>query len=1320
MNKFKKAKKEIPNHLGVPEMMPITTGLGEIYQYVLKVEKGYSYPLYELRSIQDWIVKRRLSGVGGVIEVSSFGGKLKQYEVSVNPDHMNSVGVTLPQVYEALSKNNENAGAGYIEKNANAYYIRTEGLINSEEDIESITIANNGGVPILIRDIATVKIGTPTRFGAMTKDGEGETVGGIVLMYKGENSSQVVQNVKERIAKIQRSLPKGVSIEPYIDRSDLVNRTTSTVITNLAEGALIVIFILVLLLGNIRAGIIIASVIPLSLLFAIGMMNLFGVSANLMSLGAIDFGIVADGTIILVEAIIHHLYVGKTKTLTQRQMDKAVFISSSKIRKSAAFGEIIILIVYLPLLSLVGIEGKMFKPMSQTVSFAILGALILSLTYVPMVSALFLDKRVKIRTTLADKIIAKFKQVYKPILLSSLRHKSKIIVGACIAFTIALLGFFKMGGEFIPTLEEGDMALQVSAMPGTSLSKSIQITTKIEKLLKKKFPEIKSVVSKIGASEIPTDPMGIENYDIMIIMKDKSQWVTAHNRIDLVNKMKHELENIVGVNIEITQPIQLRFNELISGVKSDIGIKIYGENSDTLLHYAQKIEKLIQGIPGIADMKVEQTSGLQQYVLKYDRDKMAQYGVNISEINDIIKTAHYGKIAGTIFEQEKKYDLVVRLNKKDRENLDLTNLFIKKGRTYLPVGEFVDFYLKEGPLQISRENTRRKINIGINVRNRDVESLVNEIRDKLSEKLELPTGYYVDYGGQFQNLIEAKERLSIAVPIALLLILFLLYITFGSIKCTLLIFTAVPLSSIGGVMALYLRNMPFSISAGIGFIALFGVAVLNGIVLISYFNRLREENPDWTVKKVVIHGALDRLRPVVITASVASFGFLPMALSSSAGAEVQKPLATVVIGGLITATFLTLLVIPCLYMLLNQLKPKIPSKTTLIVALIFAGLLSNAQNEDGEMVLTIDNALEYVHSRNTDWKNMNLQHQKILSKKGSMISIGDTEVFYRREPDSPTQTANIYGIKQNFGLLHTHIARIGYINANIRWSTLELKKKLKTLETFAMLLYNDWHYCFIIKDLALKKANVFKTSLDIAKKKYDQKSISLLDYNLAKMKSIEAKAEFSKVQKQYNEVTTQIKKLLKITQNIVPKEKTLKKIEFVIPKNSTIDSTLKSPLDEKVNLAEQKYNLEYSKLFPSVYLAYMNINGRSDKPLHGIKLGINIPLWFLPKMSKNSQMKLQVEKVKNQVAQEYFDLEREYEKAKIDFAYFSEQTQNFQGDIIEESQKYLEQINMSYKTGNISMYEYIQGLSTYYNFMLKYNEVVKDYNRSVINLKYFY
>ncbi len=1002
-------------------------------------------------------------------------------------------------------------------------------------------------------------------------------------------------------------------------------------------------------------------------------------------------------------------------------MNHAVFISSSKIRKSSAFGEIIILIVYLPLLALVGIEGKMFKPMAQTVSFAIFGALILSLTYVPMVSALFLNKKIKIRTTLADRIIAKCKHIYEPLLFASLRHKGKVIISVCVAFVISLWGFLRMGGEFIPTLEEGDMALQVSAMPGTSLTKSIEITTKIEKLLKEKFPEVKSVVSKIGSSEIPTDPMGIENYDIMIIMKDKFEWVSADSRVDMVNKMKHELKNIVGVNIEITQPIQLRFNELISGVKSDIGIKIYGEDIDMLLHKAQEVENIIRETSGIADMKIEQISGLQQYMLKYNREKMAQYGIHISQVNDVIKTAYYGKVAGIVFEQEKKYDLVVRLNQQIRDEFDLTNLFVKKDQAYIPVSEFVDFYSKEGPLQISRENTRRKINIGINVRNRDVESLVNEIKEKLQEKLELPTGYYIDYGGQFQNLIEAKQRLSITVPIALVLILLLLYITFGSIKYTLLIFTTVPLSAIGGVIALYLRNMPFSISAGIGFIALFGVAVLNGIVLISYFNQLREEYPNWTVKQIVIHGALDRLRPVIMTASVASFGFLPMALSSSEGAEVQKPLATVVIGGLIMATILTLLVIPCLYILLDKFKAKIPIKMTLVIALIFVGYISNAQNDDDKMVLNMNRALEYMRSRNTEWKNMNLEHQRVLAQKGEIIDVGDTEIFYKREPDSSTQIDHIYGIRQNFGSLYMHIAKEGYINTRIKWSSLDLKKKFKTLETFTRLLYNDWHYYFIAKELALKKRNMFKASVDIAQKKYEQKNMSSLDYNLVKMKYVEAKAGFAQVQKQYNEITVKLKKFLKISQDVVPEEDTLKKIEFyMIPNDSVIDGTLKLPLDERVNLAQQKYNLERSKLFPSVYLAYMNVNGRADQSLHGLRLGINIPLWFLPKSSKINQMKLEVEKVKNQVAQEYFDIHQEYKKAKKEFAYFLEQTQNFGGDIVKETQEYLKQINISYQIGDTSMYKYIQGLNTYYDFMLKYNEVIKNYNQSVINLKYFY
>ena len=911
---LKAAENNIPAHLGRPEMMPITTGLGEIYQYVLQPQDGYHFSAMELRSLQDWIVKRYLSGIEGVAEVSSFGGFVKQYEVAVNPEKLRNHKLTLQDIFDALQANNENTGGSYVEKYQNAYYIRAEGLVKNLDDIEQIVIKTVNGLPIQIKEIGEVRFGSSPRFGAMTKDGVGEAVGGVVLMLKGANSSAVIQNVKNRVVEIQKILPEGLQIVPYLDRSVLVNKAIKTVSKNLLEGGLIVVFILVLLLGNWRAGLLVASVIPLALLFAFGMMNIFGVSANLMSLGAIDFGLVVDGAVIIVEAVIHRLqHHFSSKKLTQDQMDESVYESAVQIRQSAAFGEIIILIVYLPILTLVGIEGKMFRPMAMTVGFAILGALILSLTYVPMMSALVLSKKINNDITIADRLVNFLYKLYFPFLRKALRFR-KIVISAAVAFFVgSVFLFLSMGGEFIPNLDEGDMACQVMVPAGANISESIKASLKVEKLLKQNFPEVKEVVAKIGTAEIPTDPMGLEDTDMMILLKDRSEWTSAKTREELAEKMKELVSQIPGVEVDFTQPIQLRFNELMTGSKSDIAIKIFGEDLDILAQKGEQAAELIKKVNGAADVRLDRTEGLPQIIIEYDRQKIARYGLKIGDLNQIIQTAYAGQSTGTVYEGEKRFELVIRIDEKHRLSENIGNLYVslENGEQIL-MNELAQIRIENGAALISREDGKRRITIGVNVRNRDVESLVAEIESLLNQKLQIPVGYLVKYGGQFENLQAAKQRLGVAVPVALLLIFSLLYFTFSSLKESLMIFSAIPLSAIGGVLALWLRDMPFSISAGVGFIALFGVAVLNGIVLIGYFNQLESEGIRNPIRKIII-GTSVRFRPIIMTASVAALGFLPMAISMDAGAEVQKPLATVVIGGLVSATLLTLVVLPLIY-----------------------------------------------------------------------------------------------------------------------------------------------------------------------------------------------------------------------------------------------------------------------------------------------------------------------------------------------------------------------------------------------------------------------
>ncbi|GHT48638.1 hypothetical protein FACS189440_12730 [Bacteroidia bacterium] len=922
---LKEVEDLIPQGIGATSLGPVSTGLGEIYHYVIHPAKGYEdkYSLSDLRTMQDWIVSKQLSGTEGIAEVSGWGGFVKQYEVVINTDQLNAIQVTIPEIFDALENNNENTGGSYIEQYSNQYFIRGIGLVRSLEDIEKIPVKTVNGSPVLIRDVAKVQFGTATRYGAVTRNGEGEVVAGITLMLKGENFQQVSKNVKERITQVQKSLPEGVIIEPFIDRTELVNRTMNTIARNLIEGGLIVIFILILLLGNFRAGFVVASVIPLSMLFALSMMKLFGITGNLMSLGAIDFGLIVDGAIIIVEAVCYRITKSAGRygvaVLNQEQMDKEVYESASKIRNSAAFGEIIILTVYLPLFTLVGIEGKMFRPMAQTVFFAILGAFILSLTYVPMASALFLSKKTEHKRNISDKIIEKLQDLYKPLLAKTLNWNKTVVISMLILFAVSLFAFNRMGGEFIPTLEEGDFAVEISMAQGTSLTQVIQSFSQAEKILKDQFPEIKQAVTRIGSAEIPTDPMPVERGDMMISLLPKKQWTSAKTTEELMEKMEEALSILPGVHAEMSQPMQMRFNELITGIKQDVAIKIYGNNLDELSLQANKVASLIRNVEGVSEPFVEKVTGLPQLQVVYNRDQLAKYGISIKDANKILKTAYAGSEAGVVYEEDRRFNVVLRLEKELRNDVNtLENLPIPLASGgSIPLSQVAEIKFRDAPAQVSHEDGKRRIFVGFNVKGRDVQSTVHEIQDLLDESFQLPPGYYYTFGGQFKNLEEAKSRLMVAVPLALLLILVLLYVTLKSVKQSLLVFSAIPLSAIGGIWALWLRDMPFSISAGVGFIALFGVSVLNGIVLIAQFNQLKKEGVT-DVKERIIKGARIRLRPVIMTALVASLGFLPMALSTSDGAEVQRPLATVVIGGLITATILTLFVLPSLYKLFNS------------------------------------------------------------------------------------------------------------------------------------------------------------------------------------------------------------------------------------------------------------------------------------------------------------------------------------------------------------------------------------------------------------------
>jgi cobalt-zinc-cadmium resistance protein CzcA len=1344
---LKEAENSIPSGLGEPMLAPITTGLGEIYQYVIHTQKGYEnkYTATDLRTIQDWLVRTQLAGTVGVAEVSGWGGYVKQYEVALDNDKLNSLGLTIPEIYEALQKNNENTGGSYIEQQNNAYFIRGLGQVQNLDDIRKIVVKNTKGSPILIRDIATVQFGSATRYGAVTRNGEGEVVAGVTLMLKGENFSQVIQNVKERMVQIKKSLPEGVVIEPFIDRTELVGRAIGTVERNLLEGALIVVFVLVLLLGNLRAGLVVASVIPLAMLFAFSMMRLFGVSGNLMSLGAIDFGLIVDGAVIIVESVVHHITTGKYQKegipkLSSGQMDMEVKDSASKLMKSAAFGQIIILIVYLPLLSLVGIEGKMFRPMAQTVAFAILGAFILSLTYVPMASALFLSKKTSHKPNVSDRIIGFLQRIYQRALIAVLKVKIITVTIVLILFGISIWAFSKMGGEFIPTLEEGDLTVEISMMQGTSLTEVVKTFGKAEKILKDQFPEIKQAVTRIGSSEIPTDPMPMEKGDMMLAMKPKGEWKTAKTREEMTDKMEEALAIIPGINVEISQPMQMRFNELMTGIRQDVAIKIYGDDLDILATQANKIAKLIAPIKGVSEPYIEKVSGLPQIQVAYNRDKMAQYGLNISDVNMILKTAFAGSVAGVVFEGEKRFDMVVRLNRDLRENISgVENLLIPlPSGNKVPLSQVADISFKDAPAQVSREDGKRRIYVGFNVKDRDVETTVKEIQAKLNEQLKLPSGYYLTYGGQFQNLQAAKARLLIAVPAALLFILILLYVTFRSVKESLLIFTAVPLASMGGVAALLLRGMPFSISAGVGFIALFGVAVLNGIVLIGYFNQLKEEGMD-NIYDRVLEGTKTRLRPVMMTASVASLGFLPMALSASAGAEVQKPLATVVIGGLITATFLTLFVLPCLYLLFNRketVKVKIPKvpKALVMLMVIGAGLLlqTSTANAQNGIPLTLDSAIAKAFRNNLQVRSagLSVEQSRVLQKSGT--DIPKTELMVTQDPTSGGNMDNAIGITQNIAwpglyknqrkLLNQQTA-LAERTSNITRADITRNVRnayyayLLNRETLRVLNYQDSIYNGFVKrvEIRLKTGETSNLELFSAKNKYQEVQALKIGVQ-ADLKS--------------NELA--LKQLLNTNEPIIIAESKLP-VLLTMPAdtlNITGNPQVNADL-QNIEVANARVAVEKSKGMPDFTLGYnqqlviagfnpANIN-RGYSPgtrIAGLQVGVALPIF-----NGANRSRIKAEKLSGQIAQTNYQntqsqVRLQYEQEVQQYRKFRQSVDYYTSGGLKQADEQLRIAQVSFNLGEIGYIEYIQNVSAAVQTKLAYIETVSRLNQSAIQLQF--
>ena len=1321
--RLKQAEENIPSYAGSPELGPISTGLGEIYQYDLYAKKGYEdkYDAVKLRTIQDWIIIPQLQGVEGVAEVSTWGGKLKQYEVAINPNKLNSLGITITDIFEALQKNNQNTGGAYIEKDQFAYFIRGVGMATGIKDIENIVVANKNGAPILVRNVAEVREGVALRYGAATKDGKGEIVCGMALMLKGENSKAVNDRVKEKMAQINKTLPEGVVAEAFIDRGKLVDNAIGTVTKNLLEGALIVIFVLILFLGNLRAGLIVASVIPLSMLFAVILMNYFGVSGNLMSLGAIDFGIIVDGAVIIVEATMHHLQkLKRQKDLTQSEMDSEVFKSASKIRNSAAFGEIIILIVYLPILALVGTEGKMFRPMAMTVGFAITGAFILSLTYVPMMSALFLSKNTEHKPNFSDRMMAWLEGIYTPFLEKALRFKKAVLAISLGLFVLAIVVFQNMGGEFIPTIEEGDLAINATIMTGSSLSQMVKTTTEYEKILKAKFPEIKTIVSKIGSGEIPTDPMPIESGDLIIVLKDKDEWTGDYdNWEDLANAMKEEMEAIPGANIEVSQPIQMRFNELMTGSRSDIAIKIFGDDLEILDTKAKELIAKVNNIEGIGDLKADKVTGLPQITVKYDYNKIALYGLNITDINQIIRSSFAGESAGKIYEESKRFDVVVRMDAASRTDItDVSNLFIPlPNGQQVPLSQVATVSYEQGPVQVSRENGKRRITIGLNVRGRDIKSVVEEIQAKLDKDFKLPPGYYVTYGGQFENLIEASKRLSIAVPAALLLIMVLLFFTFKSMKQAGLIFTAIPLSAIGGVFALWLRGMPFSISAGIGFIALFGIAVLNGIVLISYFNQLKTEGITDPLQRVLI-GTKTRLRPVLMTAAVASLGFMPMALSTSGGAEVQKPLATVVIGGLLSATLLTLIVLPILYLLFEKgIKARRKIKTPIVTLIVL--LISSFSFAQNSQPISLQKAIEIAKTNNIDLKIADKEIEKQTVLKKTAFQADPLQVQYQGGQFNSKYYDSNVSIQQYFP-----IGRITKANRQLQEELVKLAEKRKALSEYEIekavtIAYYQYLYGVSVQKLNADLLEIYSKFLKNAELRFETGESGKIEVISAKAKSKEIETQQAQLEFDLAIYQKQLQFFIQTEENIVPDSTTPMQYSFQPNENqSKVETLVTDYYTQQISVYQKEANTFKALRTPKLGLGYFGQTIDTKSYFQGFTAGLQIPLFGGVNSAKAkasaisiSQSQLELDKNKLTLKLQMQELKNDFEKQQKALDYYQKEGLLYAEQIIATAQK-------SYANGDMSYWYYISFLNQAIDIKKQNAEATNAYNQSAIQLQF--
>ncbi|MCZ2459737.1 MAG: CusA/CzcA family heavy metal efflux RND transporter [Chitinophagales bacterium] len=1335
--RLQQVQEQIPKGFGIPVLAPVTTGLGEIYQYTIRPKEGFEnkYNAMDLRTIQDWIVRRQLLGVKGVAEVSSFGGLLKQYEIAVSPEKLLAYKITIDDVFKALENNNQNTGGSYIEKGPTILFIRSEGLVGNMEDIKNIVVKNlPNGIPLLISDVGEVRYGNAPRFGAMTYNGQEQVSGAVVMMLKGANSNEVIKNIKERITQIRKTLPEGVVIDPFLDRTKMVNNAISTVTKNLMEGALIVVFVLVLFLGNLRAGLIVASVIPLSMLFAIIMMNLFGVSGNLMSLGALDFGLIVDGAVIIVEAVMHRLTHSKhfksLNKLSQPDMDLEVKQSATKMMNSAVFGQIIILIVYLPIFTLQGIEGKMFKPMAQTVAFALTGAFVLSLTYIPMMSSLFLSKKISHKKTLSDKMMSYLERIYQKSLARVL-EKKKIVLGAVLLFfAIAVFILTRLGGEFIPSLPEGDFAVDTRVLPGSNLNTSIEAVSKASKIILAKFPEVEKIVSKTGSSEVPTDPMAVDASDMMIILKNRSKWTSAKTYPELEAKISKELEAVPGVTFGFQYPVAMRFNELISGARQDIVCKIFGEDLDTLAFYAEKLGHICNSVKGSSALYVESVTGLPQIVVQFNRAVIAQYGLNINDINRTVNAAFAGESSGMVYEGEKRFDLVVRLTGDKRKNLaDVQDLLIPTPRgTQIPLSTVAHVDIVEGPNQIQRENSQRRIIVGFNVRGRDIQSTVDELRKKVEQQIKLPTGYYITYGGAFENLVAAKQRLYVAVPVSLALIFLLLYFAFQSVKLGLLIYTAIPLSAIGGVLALAVRGISFSVSAGVGFIALFGVAVLNGIVLIAEFSRQKAEGTT-DLKRIVIQGTKIRLRPVLMTAFVASLGFLPMALSHGEGAEVQRPLATVVIGGLLVATFLTLFVLPILYIMFHS-KKSLKGSSKGIVAILVLAFISAAPQAKSQVSITLQQAIDTALKNNLTVKNERLraEYQQKLIRSGATIpatnvsgELGQINSYFLDKKISLVQTISfpkVYSANKN---LLTEEWRSSFLNVGVKEA--ELKKQVA-------LVYYNLSYLMQKKELLLKNDSLYAGFLEKATLRYDKGESNVLEKTTAENQRGQISLQLSQIQQDMDILQLQFQLLLNTATLFFPLEKKATLTNLTGNDSAFLAShAFMQYLKEQQEIAAALTSVERSRLLPDLTLGYnimsMKGTGADNKEynslprFHSVQLGLSIPIF-----TGGQKAKINAARANELITAKDYEInlrsfESSYRSAFAQYRKFEEAIQYFEGTALKNAETITSTANKQFVNGEINYLEWVLLINQAISIRSDYIEAVKNRNISVAEANFF-